>query len=55
MYKTSHQKNSPWKMYLVKLFLVGVGCVIGASVGMYYAAKTLPLPTENVIYVSGQQ
>lgn len=55
MHVIRQQKNIKWQIYLVKLFLIGVGILIGASAGMYFATKTLPLPTENVIYVTGQQ
>jgi hypothetical protein len=38
--------------YLVKVTLVGIGLIIGASIGMYYAVQRIPLPSRDVIYVS---
>jgi hypothetical protein len=39
--------------YLVKVTLVGLGLLIGASIGMYYAVQHIPLPSREVIYVTG--
>lgn len=59
MYKLDRKTDSNYQFkrdfnrYLVKSFLIGVGLLIGASIGLYYAVQNMPLPNQNTIYITG--
>lgn len=55
-YQTNKQvKGTERDKFLVKLLLIVVGLLIGASIGMYYAVRTLPLPSQTTVYIPGGQ
>lgn len=40
---------------LIKTVYVLIGLLLGACIGLYIAALTMPPPHENVIYMTGRQ
>ncbi len=41
--------------FIIKLVLIMVGGLIGASLGLYVAVRTMPLPvTDNYYYLQGR-
>lgn len=36
-----------------RIVLLTVGLLIGAVIGLYVAVRTLPLPSQQIIYVGG--
>lgn len=44
--------RSPISVFAVKLALVCLGLLIGMSMGLYVAARILPLPNTTTIYIT---
>lgn len=50
-YRHGQRQPSKLSIWLVKLVLVLIGGLIGAALGIYVAARTLPIPTTTEITV----
>lgn len=45
-------RTNDLSLSIIKVALVSIGLLIGASTGLYVAVRTMPLPNETVIYLS---